>query len=192
MNLSAPPPLILPHHGVAPSIEADAFLAPGAVVIGDVEIGSHASIWFGSIVRGDVHWIRIGERTNVQDGSVLHVTRGTHPLLIEDRVTIGHAVVLHGCTLRTGSFIGMGARVLDGAEVGEGAMVGAGALVTPGTVVPPGVLALGVPARVVRPLKPEEKDRLAASADRYVAYAEEYRRLLAPVTPADTGTAPAP
>lgn len=178
MALPAPSPLLLPHHGAAPIIGPGAFIAPGAIVIGEVEIGAAASIWFGSIVRGDVHWIRIGERTNVQDGCVLHVTRGAHPLLIEDRVTVGHGVVLHGCTLLPGSFVGMGARVLDGAVVGEGAMIGAGALVTPGAVVPPGTLALGVPARIVRPLTGEERTRIAASADRYVKYAEEYLELL--------------
>lgn len=184
--------MILPHHGIAPTIAPDAFVAPGAVVIGEVAIGAAASIWFGTIVRGDVHWIRIGDRSNVQDGCVLHVTRGTHPLLIEDRVTVGHGVVLHGCAVRSGAFVGMGARVLDGAVVGEGAMIGAGALVTPGAVIPPGMLALGVPARVVRPLTDEERTRVAASPDRYVKYAEEYRGMLSAVTPADTGTAPAP
>jgi carbonic anhydrase/acetyltransferase-like protein (isoleucine patch superfamily) len=170
----SPHALLLPYQGIRPEIDPTAFLAPGAVVVGRVMIAARASIWFGAVVRGDVNRIVIGERSNVQDVCVLHVTETT-PLVIGPAVTVGHAAILHGCTIEEGALIGMGARVLDGARIGAGAMVGAGALVPPGMEIPPGVLALGTPARVARALRDEEKARLAVSADHYVVYAEEYR-----------------
>jgi gamma-carbonic anhydrase len=173
-----PHPLILPYKGVLPSIGADVFLTPGITLIGDVELGPQVSIWFGSIVRGDVNRIRIGGRTNVQDGCILHVTRTT-PLVIGESATIAHGVILHGCTIGTGALVGIGARVLDGAVVGEGSLIGAGSLVVPNCEIPPGVLALGAPARVVRPLREEEKRGLLDTADRYVAYATAYRTEIA-------------
>jgi carbonic anhydrase/acetyltransferase-like protein (isoleucine patch superfamily) len=152
------------------------FLAPGAVVTGDVTLGDDVSFWFHTVARGDVHWIRIGPRTNVQDGSVLHVTHETHPLEIGADVVIGHQAVLHGCTVRDGALVGIGARVLDGAVVEEGAQVGAGAVVAPGHVVPAGHLALGVPAKVVRPLEQDEVRTIREIAERYVRLKERYRR----------------
>ncbi len=163
------------YEGKQPRIAASAFLAEGTVVVGDVEIGDRSSLWFGTVVRGDVNHVRIGARTNVQDMSVVHVTSGTHPTVIGDDVTVGHRAVLHGCTIQDRCLVGIGAIVLDGAVVGPDAMIGAGALVPPGMVVPPGTLVLGAPARVKRPLTAEELAHLKASAARYAGYAARYR-----------------
>jgi len=157
-----------------PSYPSSVFIAESAQVIGNVTIGAYSSIWFGAVVRGDVHSVRIGERTNVQDLSVLHVTRKTHPLVVGNEVTVGHHVTLHGCTILDRALIGMGAIVLDGAVVGTGAIVGAGALVTEGMIVPPGTLVVGVPAKVRRELTPEEKGFLLQSAKNYVELAQVY------------------
>lgn len=167
--------MILPYKGIFPTIDPSAFIEESARVIGDVHIGPESSVWFGAVVRGDVHWIRIGSRSNIQDLCVLHVTHETFSLTIGDDVTVGHSVTLHGCLLRDRCLIGMGAIVMDGAEIGEEAIVGAGALVTEGTKVPPRTLALGVPAKAVRPLKSEEIADLKLSADHYVQYAKTYR-----------------
>jgi len=168
--------LIRPSGGKAPRVDPTAFAVEGSTIIGDVEIGPGASIWFGVVVRGDVNAIRIGARTNVQDLTVVHVTGGTHPTVIGDEVTIGHRVVLHGCTVHDRCLIGIGAIVLDGAVVGPEAMVGAGALVPPGMVVPPRTLVLGSPAKVKRALTDAEVEHLRVSADRYAGYAAQYRR----------------
>ncbi len=172
---SARMPTILPYDGKAPRLAASAFLAEGTVVVGDVELGEASSLWFGAIVRGDVNHVRIGARTNVQDLSVVHVTSRTHPTVIGDDVTVGHRAVLHGCTVKDRCLVGIGAIVLDGAVVGPDAMIGAGALVPPGMVVPPGTLVLGAPAKVKRPLTPEEVAHLLESAARYAGYARRYR-----------------
>jgi len=153
------------------------FLAPSAMVIGDVELGADVSFWFNTVARGDVHRIRVGEGSNVQDGSVLHVTHQTHPLDVGRYVVVGHAVVLHGCKVEDGALIGIGARVLDGAVIEAGAQVGAGAVVAPGTRVPAGYLALGVPARAVRRLSAEERERIGAICRRYAELKETYREL---------------
>ncbi len=157
-----------------PLMGPEVFIAPGAHVIGDVQIGTGSSIWFNTVVRGDVHYIRIGERTNIQDNSVIHVNGGTHPTVIGNEVTAGHRVILHGCTIEDRALIGMGAVVLDGATVGEEALIGAGSLVAPGTQIPPRVLALGSPCRVKRDLSPEEIQRLRASALHYQELAKKY------------------
>ncbi len=162
--------------GKTPRIADDVWVADGAVVVGDVEIGAGSSIWFGAVVRGDVNRVRVGARTNVQDLSILHVTGGTHPTSVGDDVTLGHRVTLHGCTVKDRCLIGIGAVVLDGAVVGEDSMVGAGSLVPPGMVVPPGTLALGSPARVKRELTPDEIAHLRRSAQGYAAYAAQYRK----------------
>jgi carbonic anhydrase/acetyltransferase-like protein (isoleucine patch superfamily) len=154
------------------------FLAPDAMVTGDVTLGDDVSFWFHTVARGDVHWIRIGARTNVQDGAVLHVTHETHPLDVGEDVVIGHQAVLHGCTVEDGALIGIGARVLDGAVVETGAQVGAGAVVAPGHRVPAGHLALGVPAKVVRPLSEKESRTIREIAARYVDLKERYRATL--------------
>ena len=167
--------LVRPYGGKAPRLHESAFAVETATIVGDVEIGAESSVWFGAIVRGDVNFVRVGARTNVQDLCVLHVTSRTHPTVVGDEVTLGHRVTLHGCTVERRALVGMGAIVLDGAVVGEEAMVGAGALVPPGMVVPPRTLVVGAPAKVKRPLSPEEIAHLARSAERYAAYARQYR-----------------
>lgn len=167
-------PRILDYAQTTPTLGGGVFVADTARVIGDVHIGEDSSVWFGAVVRGDVHHIRIGRRVNLQDHTVVHVTSGQYPTLVADDVTVGHRVVLHGCTIGRGALVGMGAIVMDQAVVGEEAMVGAGALVTPGTVIPPRTLAVGSPARVKRPLTPDELTMLRASADHYVRLAAQY------------------
>jgi carbonic anhydrase/acetyltransferase-like protein (isoleucine patch superfamily) len=147
-------------------------------MIGDVELGSGVSVWFNAVIRGDVNSIRIGNQTNVQDGAILHVTHRSHALEIGSEVVIDHAAVVHGCRLERGSLIGIGSRVLDGAVVGEGAQVGAGALVTPWQRVPARHLAVGVPARVVRPLREEESQEIATIASRYSELRKSFRSIL--------------
>jgi carbonic anhydrase/acetyltransferase-like protein (isoleucine patch superfamily) len=169
--------VIWPHHGHWPKIHDTAFVAPSADLIGEVEIGEHSSVWFQVVIRGDVNWIRIGARTNIQDHSMLHVTRRKSPLTIGDEVTVGHRVTLHGCTVGNRVLLGMGAILLDDCRIGDDCIVAAGALVTKGTVVPPGSLVLGAPAKVVRPLTSEEIAFLKQSAENYVGDAVEYRRL---------------
>lgn len=170
---------VYPYQGVWPRLGERVFLAPSAEVAGDVEVGDDASFWFHTAARGDVNRIRIGARTNVQDGTVLHVTHETHSLTIGAGVVIGHAAVLHGCTVEDGALVGIGARVLDGAVIETGAQVGAGAVVSPGTRIPAHHLALGVPARVVRPLSDRERAAIPEIAERYVRLKETYRAALA-------------
>lgn len=166
--------MILAYRGTLPQIAADAYVAPTATVIGDVHVGAESGLWFGVILRGDVNRIRIGRRTNLQDGTIVHVTSDTHPTLIGDGVTIGHGVKLHGCTIADGCLIGIGAIVLDGAVIGEGSMVAAGSLVAPGTIVPPRSLVIGSPARVKRELSESENEQLRTLSARYVAYRLDY------------------
>ena len=167
---------ILPYKGVSPSVHADAFIAPGAVVIGDVVIGKDSGIWFNCVIRGDVHEIRIGERTNIQDGTIVHVTRDRFGTYIGSDITVGHGAILHACTLEDGCFIGMGATVLDGAVVESGAMVAAGAVLTPGKRVPNGQLWAGNPARPLRALTDHDLASFPVSAANYVALARDYRQ----------------
>ncbi|MEK6706080.1 MAG: gamma carbonic anhydrase family protein [Bdellovibrionota bacterium] len=166
--------MIIPHHNILPKIHETTFVAPSADIIGDVEIGAHSSVWFQCVIRGDVHNIKIGGRTNIQDHSMLHVTRKVSPLRIGDDVTVGHRVTLHGCTIGNRVLIGMGAIVMDDAEIGDDCMIGAGALVTKGSKVPNGQLIFGAPAKVVRPLTDEELAFLKKSAANYVEDAMEY------------------
>lgn len=168
--------MIRTYQGVKPTVPTSAFIEETAVVIGDVVLGEESSVWFNSVVRGDVHYIRIGHRTNVQDLCMLHVTHDTHPLIIGDDVTIGHHVVLHGCTIKDRVLIGMGAIIMDGAVIGEDCVVGAGALVTERTIVPPKSLILGSPAKVKRPVTGEELAWIRESAQNYVRYAKTYLR----------------
>src|SRR5215217_9023310 len=156
--------MIRSFQGTRPTIAKSAYIEETAVIIGDVVIGEQASVWFHTVVRGDVHYIRIGHRTNVQDLCMLHVTHDTHPLIIGNDVTIGHQVVLHGCTIKDRVLVGMGSIIMDGAVIGEDSVVGAGALVTEGTVVPPKSLILGSPARVRRPATDKEVAWIAQSA----------------------------
>lgn len=158
-----------------PLIHETAFIAENAVVIGDVEIGAESSVWFGSILRGDVNYIRIGERTNVQDGSIIHVSSKTHPTILEDEITLGHRVTLHGCYVETGCLIGIGAIVLDGARIGRNSLVAAGSLVTPGTQIPPRSLVMGSPAKVKREMTDEEVKDLERFWRNYVSLSQIYK-----------------
>jgi gamma-carbonic anhydrase len=167
--------LILPFKGTLPTIADDCFIAPNATVIGDVVIGKGTNVWFGCVIRGDVHEIRIGERTNIQDGTIVHVARDKFPCLIGSDITIGHAAILHACTLEDGCFIGMGATVMDGARVESGAMVAAGALVPPGKVVRKGELWAGSPAKLMRPLSEAELAFFPVSVKNYVELARDYK-----------------
>ncbi|MEA3554232.1 MAG: gamma carbonic anhydrase family protein [Campylobacterota bacterium] len=164
-----------------PKIKKSAWIAPSADVIGNVKIGKDSSIWFGVVVRGDVHKIRIGKRTSIQDLSMVHVTHykkddmsDGHPTIIGDDVTIGHKVMLHGCTIKNGCLIGMSATILDGAVIGEGSIVGAHSLVTSNKVFPPNSMIMGSPAKVVKTLSKEESQNLIAHARRYVNFKNEY------------------
>ncbi|REJ77210.1 MAG: gamma carbonic anhydrase family protein [Acidobacteria bacterium] len=166
------------YNDIWPSAGRGVFLAPGAHLTGDVVLGDDVSFWFHTAARGDVHRIRIGSSTNVQDGSILHVSYQTHPLEIGDRVSIGHSAMVHGCVIESGALIGIGARVLDGACIEQEAQIGAGAVVAPGHRVPARSLALGVPARVVRPLTDAELANNRAISDRYVRLKDEYSQRL--------------
>jgi carbonic anhydrase/acetyltransferase-like protein (isoleucine patch superfamily) len=167
-------PLILPYKGIMPKIAQDVFIAPNAVITGDVTIGSGSSIWFGVVIRGDVMPITIGERTNIQDNSVIHVTRKTGPTNIGSNVTIGHAVMLHACTIEDNSFIGMRATMLDHSHVESGGMLAAGALLPPRKKVLGGELWGGSPAKLMREMTNEEKSFISISAENYVQLAKEY------------------
>jgi carbonic anhydrase/acetyltransferase-like protein (isoleucine patch superfamily) len=160
--------------GITPRISVSAYVDPSAVVIGDVAIGERSSVWPNVSVRGDTGLIRVGEESNIQDNSVLHLDEGV-PLVIGDRVTVGHAVVLHGCVIEDESLIGIGAIVLNHARIGKGAVVAAGALVPEGMQVPPGMLVMGVPAKVFRAVTEEEATRFRAGCKHYVEKAALYR-----------------
>jgi carbonic anhydrase/acetyltransferase-like protein (isoleucine patch superfamily) len=159
---------------ISPKIHPTAFVTVDAIVIGDVEIGAESSVWFGSIVRGDVNFIRIGERINIQDGCVIHVSSKTHPTVLEDEITVGHRVTLHGCHVESGCLIGIGAILMDGVRVGRNSLVGAGSLLTPGTQIPPRSLVLGSPAKVKRELTDEELDYLDKSWRNYTELMKHY------------------
>jgi gamma-carbonic anhydrase len=166
--------LIIPYKNILPKIADNVFCAPNATIIGDVEIGEDSSIWFQTVLRGDVYPIRIGARTNIQDLSMGHVTSGQWALTVEDDVTVGHRVVLHGCHVKSRSLIGMGVVLLDGVVIEEEVVIGAGSVVAPGTVIPPRTLALGAPAKPKRDLTPKEIQSLKESADHYVTLAQSY------------------
>jgi carbonic anhydrase/acetyltransferase-like protein (isoleucine patch superfamily) len=166
--------LVLPHHGVVPVVPASAYVAPTAVVIGDVVLGERASVWFGAVLRGDIHFIRVGDETNLQDGTIVHVTADRFPVRVGRRVTVGHGVILHGCVVEDACLIGMGARVLDGSVIPRFCLVAAGAVVLEGSRFPERSLIAGLPARVRRPLTDEEVARIDESADHYVEYARGY------------------
>jgi len=161
--------------GVHPQIHESAFVEGSAQVIGDVRIGEESSIWFNAVVRGDVYFIRLGNRTNIQDNSVIHVKDGSHATIIEDEVTVGHSVTLHGCYVERGSLIGIGSIILDDVRIGSHSIVAAGALVSPGTVVPPRSLVMGFPAKVKRTLTDEEVAGLDVFWKNYVRYTRMYK-----------------
>lgn len=167
--------MIRPYRGVAPRIAASAYIDPSAQVIGDVEIGERSSIWPNAVLRGDVNAIRIGEETNIQDNSVVHVDLGEFTTVIGNRVTVGHRAVLHGCTVEDDCLIGIGAVVLNGARIRRGSVIAAGAVVPEGAEIPPDSLALGVPARVQRPVSEQEKERFRNNCAHYVETARAYK-----------------
>jgi carbonic anhydrase/acetyltransferase-like protein (isoleucine patch superfamily) len=167
--------MIRAYRGVVPKIAASAFIDQSAQVIGDVVVGERSSIWPNVTVRGDVNWIRIGEETSIQDNSVLHCDAGQFPLQIGSRVTVGHLAMLHGCTVEDECLIGIGAIVLNGAKIGSGSVIAAGAVVPEGMQVPPQSLVMGVPAKVKRPVTPDEQERFRQNAKRYVEATAIYR-----------------
>jgi len=169
------------YKGISPKLGKNTWIAPSADLVGDVSCGEDCSIWFGSVVRGDVHYIKIGDRVNIQDLSMIHVTHykkedksDGNPTVIGDDVTIGHRVMLHGCTIEDACLIGMSATILDGAVIGKESIVGAGALVTKNKIFPPRSLIVGAPAKCIRELNDAEVKELYASAERYVAFKKEY------------------
>ncbi|MGH9818017.1 MAG: gamma carbonic anhydrase family protein [Candidatus Acidiferrales bacterium] len=171
--------MIRSYKGRRPQVAASAYVDAQATVIGDVVIGEHSSVWPAVVIRGDVNWIRIGARTNVQDGSVLHVMRDEWPLLLGDSVTVGHGCVLHGCTIESRCLIGMGSIVLNGAKIGAGSIIAAGTLVPERTEVPPGSLYMGHPGKFRRALTLEDQQAIDEYAARYVEYLAAYKREVA-------------
>jgi len=166
--------MLRPFRKLLPTVDASAYVDASAQVIGDVHIGAESSVWMHAVIRGDVHWIRIGARTNVQDGTVIHGQTGTHPVTIGDDVTIGHGAIVHGCTIEDRCLIGMGAILLNGVTVGAESIVAAGSLLPESFQVPPGSLVMGSPAKIRRSLEPAERDALADVAARYVRLSREY------------------
>jgi carbonic anhydrase/acetyltransferase-like protein (isoleucine patch superfamily) len=169
-------PDIRPYRGKYPQIAASAYIDPAAVVIGDVVIGENSSVWPMCVVRGDVHYIRIGNRTNIQDGCVLHVMKEQYPLVLGDEVTVGHSVTLHGCTIESHVLIGMGCILLNGAIIGTGSIIAAGTLITERTVIPPGSLVMGSPGKVKRELTAADLESIGKYAERYAGYGDNYRQ----------------
>lgn len=165
---------ILPYNNILPKIHKQSFVAPTAAIIGDVTIGKGSGIWFNSVVRGDVEPISIGENTNVQDGTVIHCTRGGGKTVIGNNVTIGHKALIHACTLEDASFVGMGAILMDGVVVETGGMIAAGSLVTPGKIIRKGEIWAGNPAKFFRALTQAEADFILVSAENYRKHVEEY------------------
>ena len=168
--------MIVEFNGKNPKVDPTAFIAENAMVIGDVEIGPGANIWFQSIARGDTNYIKIGRNCNIQDACILHVVKDLLPLVLEDDVVLGHRVVVHGCTVRRGSLIGIGAIVLNGAEIGEESIVAAGSVVAPKTVIPPRSLAMGTPAKVVRSLKDDDIRMIRGTNEEYFELMEVYKK----------------
>lgn len=168
--------MIRTYNGILPSIAHTAFIDDSAQIIGDVVIGEHCSVWPNVVIRGDVNFIRIGDETNIQDNSVLHVETDQYSLIIEDRITVGHSVVLHGCRIGRGSLIGIGAIVLNGADIGAGSLIGAGAVVPERAIIPPGSLVLGVPGKVRRTVTPEEIQRMERNIAGYLRLKDQYKK----------------
>ncbi|OWW21183.1 gamma carbonic anhydrase family protein [Noviherbaspirillum denitrificans] len=173
--MTAPVELAPAFLGAKPAVNDSAFVASNAVLLGNVEVGADSSIWFGCVLRGDVQAIRIGMRSNIQDGTIIHCSTNGNPTQIGNDVTVGHAAVLHSCTIGDGAFVGIGARILDGAVIESGAMIAAGAVVTPGKVVGSGELWAGNPARLLRPLTDIDRNAMQRNAQRYVLLARHYR-----------------
>ncbi len=168
--------MIRAHRGRMPRVPSSVYIDTSAQVIGDVDIGDESSVWMCVVIRGDVNWIKIGKRSNVQDGTVVHVMTKTHPTTIGDNVTIGHGAIVHGCTIEDQCLIGMGAILLNGAQVGTGSIVAAGTLLVEGATIPPRSLVMGSPGKVKRTLSDEEVLDIQAYADRYVGYRLDYMK----------------
>ncbi|MCX5747544.1 MAG: gamma carbonic anhydrase family protein [Proteobacteria bacterium] len=166
--------MIRAHAGHTPRVPASVFLAETCAVIGDVEIGEGSSIWYGAVLRGDVMPIRVGARTSIQDGAIVHVTSGRFGTTIGSDCTVGHAAIIHACVVEDFCLIGMGSILLDGCRIGTGSLVGAGALVTPGTHIPPNSLVIGSPAKVRREITPSEREQIVFGAAHYVELARAY------------------
>ncbi|MCB2190377.1 MAG: gamma carbonic anhydrase family protein [Deltaproteobacteria bacterium] len=166
-------------NGNTPQVDPSAFIAPGAVVLGDVELGPEVSVWYGSVLRGDINWIRVGARTNLQDGTIIHVSHKGQGTQVGSEVVVGHRVVLHSCTVEDQVLIAMGAVVLDRAQVGEGSIVAAGAVVPPGMVVPPDTMVAGIPAKVIRPVTPEQRQATVATMERYLKAMAMHKEMIA-------------
>lgn len=164
--------------GITPKIHPSVFICDGVKIIGDVEIEEDTNIWYNTVIRGDVNYIRIGKRNSIQDLSMLHVTVNTHPLIIGSDITIAHSVTLHGCTLKDNCFIGMGAVVLDGAVINSNSMIAAGCLIKEGFIVPEGVLMAGVPGKIVRDLTENDIEKMKTNVKNYLGYVQDYRNLL--------------
>jgi carbonic anhydrase/acetyltransferase-like protein (isoleucine patch superfamily) len=179
MSVTTPAARLLSFVDSRPSLAPGAWVAPGAVLIGEVSLGPDASVWYGCVLRGDVNSIRIGARSNIQDLSMIHVTRARFMTEVGDEVTVGHRAVVHGCRVGDGALIGIGATVLDGAVIGEAALVGAGAVVTPGTEVPPRTLVVGIPARPVRELEDAEIEAQRERTVHYVTLARQHAASIA-------------
>jgi carbonic anhydrase/acetyltransferase-like protein (isoleucine patch superfamily) len=175
--------MLRPYRSILPTVHPSAFIDVSAQVIGDVHVGAASSIWMNVVVRGDVNYIRIGDRSNIQDLTCVHVMRETHPTIIGNDVTVGHSAVVHGCTIEDRCLVGMGAVLLNGCRIGTGSIVAAGALVPEGMVVPPGSMVMGVPGKVRRTLTPEEDASIKWYADNYVRYRLDFVTESAP-TPA--------
>jgi len=168
------PRMLRPYRGRLPVVDPSAYIDDSAQVIGDVTIGAESSVWMNVVIRGDVNVIRIGDRTNIQDGTVVHVMHDTHPTTIGDDVTIGHGAIVHGCTIGRRVLIGMGAILLNGAVIGDDSIVAAGTLVTEGTVIPPRSMVMGTPGRVRRPLTDAEVASILDYSRNYVQYRLDY------------------
>jgi carbonic anhydrase/acetyltransferase-like protein (isoleucine patch superfamily) len=168
--------MIRPFNGIKPKIHESAYVTDDAIIVGDVEIGVDSSVWFGSVLRGDVNYIRIGARTNIQDQTIIHVSSRGLPTIVEDEVTVGHRVTLHACHVERGCLIGIGAILMDGVRVGANSLVGAGSLLTPGTQIPPRSLVIGSPARVKRELTDDELASLEQSWKNYVELKARYEK----------------
>ena len=167
--------MIKPYKGINHKIHQTAYIEDSAHIIGDVTIGEYSSVWCNAVLRGDVHYIMLGKRTNIQDNCVLHGTKGVYPVILGDDITVGHNVTLHGCVVKDRCLIGMGSIILDGVEIGEDSIIGAGALVTERSIIPPRSLVLGMPGKIVRQLKDEEAARILKSAKNYIEYSEDHK-----------------
>jgi carbonic anhydrase/acetyltransferase-like protein (isoleucine patch superfamily) len=168
-------PDLRPYRGKHPQIAASAYVDPASVIIGDVVIGEDSSVWPLCVIRGDVNYVRIGARTNLQDGSILHVMKDEYPLVLGDDITVGHSVTLHGCTIHSRCLIGMRATILNGVVIGEGSIIAAGTLLTERTSIPPRSLVMGTPGKVKRSLTAVDQSTIDMYARRYVEYKNVYR-----------------